>query len=414
MKLFSENISNTFTDAPVNILQVASFEEIFFNVYEIEINKNKYPVEKISEHNGNPVVSVPVIVKGDKKYYPFVLSKGNFEILFNEQNTIDKVIENFEEPPSIISEDNKIEYPVEVEEEIIAPEIIDNRKEILEQIENAKKEAIISASRIKKQKIEEANKEIKSKKKALDKLIIDARSSLVNEFLSISKKIKKEFIDENDNRFSEIRETIDNKIQDMSDSLWESLKKDFSDSEKQFDSKIKELIKELYSSLQPKIDEELKNIATEIVEKVDSIEKGLDDKLKDKADKILIENVENEISSMTKANIELNDKINKGVNKALSRVGNIDKRVDDLTIAISEEVNNRINSAEDYITNYYKEKIDLLENKTFDLNEETRKYFVALITESRNHLIDEVRKIKDEKPIEYIVESKGKKTIYKF
>lgn len=409
MKLFSEKVNPTLTNSSFNALQVEVFEEIFFGVYEIEINKNKYPVEKISEHNGNPVVSVPVVVEGVKKYYPFVLIQGKPEVLFNENNTMDKVVDNFEEPPITIVEKTVDNTSVLVDEEISIPELIDTKQEILEQIDKAKKEAVQFASKLKQQKLEEANHDIKIKKNALVKMVSDARSSLVNEFLSVSEKIKKEFIDENDSRFDEIKETIDNKIQDMSDSLWESLKDDFTTSEKQFDSKVKELVKELYESLQPKIDDELKNIATEIVEKVDSIEKNLDRKLEDKVDKTLIENFEGELNSIAKANIELNDKINKGVNKSLSRVGNIDKKVDELTIALSEEVNDRVNKAEDYITNYYKEKIELLENKTFDLNEETRKYFVEIITESRNNLIDEVRQLKNEKPIEYIVESKGKK-----
>ena len=409
MKLFSEKVKPTLTNSSYNILSVEGFEEIFFGVYEIEINKNKYPVEKISEHNGNPMVSVPVLVEGVKKYYPFVLIQGKPEVLFNENNTMDKVVDNFEEPPQSTPIENIVESNPVVVEEISLPELIDNKREILEQIENAKKEAVRMVSEIKKQKLKETKEEAFLQKRALSKMIAHERLDLVNEFISISNKIKNEIIDENDNRFSEIRETIDNKIRDMSNSLFESLKDDFTTSEKQFDSKIKELVKELYESLQPKIDDELKSIATEIVEKVDSIEKNLNDKLKDKADSVVIENFEGELNSIAKANIELNDKINKGVNKSLSRVGNIDKRVDELTIALSEEVNDRVNKAEDYITNYYKEKIELLENKTFDLNEETRKYFVELITESRNNLIDEVRQLKNEKPIEYIVESKGKK-----
>lgn len=411
MKLFSEKVNPTLTNSSFNILQVEDFEEIFFGVYEIEINKSKYPVEVVSEYNGNPVVSVPVEVKGEKKHFPFILIKGKPEVIFNENNTIDKIVKDFEELPTLLVEDVEIDTPViyDESESINIPALVDNKKQILEQIAQAKKEAVAFASKIKKKKINEANLEIASRKNSLNEMIVDARSSLVNEFVNISNKIKSEFISENDNRFDEIKDTIDNKIQDLSDSLYESLKNDFSNSEKQFDSKIKELITELYKSLQPKIDNDLKEIATEIVEKVDSIEKNLDAKLKDKVDKKLFENVENELNSITNSNVELNDKINKGVNKALSRVGNIDRKVDELTIAISEEVETKITNAEEHITNYYKDKLDALENKTFDLNESTRKYFIDLITESRNNLISEIRLIKNEKPIEYIVESKGKK-----
>lgn len=408
MKLFSEKVQPTLTNSTHNILQVENYEEVFFDVYDIEINKTKYPVQKVSEHNGNPVVSVPVTVKGVKSYYPFVLSKGKFEVLFNENNTDEKL----NEEPLLIDEQvisEKIEYPQNVDDDIPYVEILEKNKEILEQIEKAKKEAEKYALKIKKQKLQEANKEIAEKKKALGRMLYDARSSLVNEFVSISDKIKKEFIDENDNRFDEIKITIDNKINDLSDSLSISLKEDFNTSSIQLESKIQELVSEIHKTIEPKIDNELKNIATEIVEKVDSIEKSLDDKLSNKADITLIENVEGELNSVAKANIELNDKINKGVNKALSRVGNIDKKVDEITIALSEEVEDKISKAEENITKYYTEKLKVLEEKTFDITEETRKYIVSLVQESKEHLLSEVRKLKDEKPIQYIVESKGKK-----
>ena len=83
MRLFSEKVNHTFTSSPFNIIQVENFEEIFFGIYEVEINKSKYPVEKISEYKGNPVVSVPILVEGEEVFYPFVLSKGKFNIILN-------------------------------------------------------------------------------------------------------------------------------------------------------------------------------------------------------------------------------------------------------------------------------------------------------------------------------------------
>jgi hypothetical protein len=410
MKLFSEKVDVTSTNSSFNIIAVEAFEEIFFGVYEIEINKTKYPVEKVSDYKGNPVVSVPVVVEGKKEYYPFVLIQGKPEIIFNENNTMYKMVDNFEVIEDNILNIEPVDYsPTLIEDNINVPPLIDNKQEILLQIKQAKKEALIYSETVKRKKLREASKEILEKNKALDDMIVDARSSLVEEFISVSKKIKGEFINEADNRFSEIEVTIDNKINDLSDSLYESLKKDFNDSAKQFDKKVKELVSEIYNSLQPKIDDELKSIATEIVEKVDSIEKNLDSKLKNKADIQLIENVEGGLNSISKANIELNDKINKGVNKALSRVGNISTKVDELTIALSEEVENKISKVENNISNFYTEKLKLLEEKTFDLTEETRKYIIDLVTESRDNLIREIREIKNEKPIEYVVESKGKK-----
>jgi hypothetical protein len=409
MKLFSEKVKYTSTNSSLNILCVEAFEEIFFGVYEIEINKSKYPVEKISEHNGSPVVSVPVTVEGVKRDYPFVLSQGKFEVLFNQNNILNEEYEIVVDTVKDILLSETVEEVEEVEEIITIPEIVDNRREILEQIQKAKKDAHRALQLEKSKNLKEIQAETSKKNKLLKHTLEEARENLVEEFVSISKKIRVELVDESDNRFNEIRETIDNKIEDLANTLSESLKTDFKQSSKIFDKSIKELVKESYNSVQPKIDKELKSIAIDIVEKVSLIEKGLDEKLKDKADVSLIENVEGELNAVAKANIELNDKINKGVNKALSRVGNVDTKVSELTIALSEEVENKISKAEENITNYYSEKLKMLEEKTFDITEETRKYIVNLVTESRNNLISEIRKIKNEKPIEYIVESKGKK-----
>jgi len=97
MRLFSEKVKYTSTNSSLNILCVEAFEEIFFGVYEIEINKNKYPVEKISEYEGNPVVCIPVVVEGVKRDYPFVLSRGKFEILFNGDNKLNEDYEIVED-----------------------------------------------------------------------------------------------------------------------------------------------------------------------------------------------------------------------------------------------------------------------------------------------------------------------------
>jgi hypothetical protein len=54
----------------------------------------KYPVEKISEHNGDPVVSIPVEMGGKIANYPFVLTKGKFEVVFNEHSDYVDIFES--------------------------------------------------------------------------------------------------------------------------------------------------------------------------------------------------------------------------------------------------------------------------------------------------------------------------------
>ena len=86
MRLFSEKVKPTFTSLNLNILTVESFEEVFFDVYEFEINGSKFIAEKRGQYKGSPVVNIPV-VKGNKEYSaPFVLREGKFEVMFNEKN----------------------------------------------------------------------------------------------------------------------------------------------------------------------------------------------------------------------------------------------------------------------------------------------------------------------------------------
>ena len=427
MKLFGEKVKHTFTNSPHNILQIKDYNEIFFDVYEIELNNGKYPVEKISEESGMPVVSIPIIVEGVEREVSFVLTKGKENIIFlNEENEnlvnssdlSEKSIETVEmhiDIPQILREDvEEVDQPLS--------HIQESKREILDQIEEAKKQAIKQASKIKKRKLEEANSEISEKKKALDVMLESARNSLVDEFLDISKKIKNEFISENDNRWEEIQETIDNKIEDISSSLSESLKEDFSTSEKQFDGKIRELVKELYNSLQPKIDNDLKDIAKQIVEKVNVIENNLTGEF-EKIDERFQKNLSNVEENITEIALDMSGKVNsvkselnekfnkidKNVNKSLSRVGLLDKKIDTAVYTISEEIDNKIQQVENDIEKSCNDKLELLESKNFDINDKNRKYLIDLITESKHGLIEEVRKISKQAPIEYVVEANNTK-----
>jgi hypothetical protein len=410
MRLFSEKVSPTLTDSPLNIIKVQDFSEIFFGVYEVEINKNKYPVEKISEHNGNPVVSIPVEMGGKIANYPFVLTKGKFEVVFNEQSDYvdifeSKIEDSVEEEPNVIEE----------KAEIFIPEIGEDRKnDILLQIQEAKKNALIAAKKElelkKSRQIKQIREESNKKKQALESYLESARENLVDEFTIISQRIKKEVFDNNDGKYLEIRETIDNKIEEIRDSLDESLKKDFSKSSQLIDKSIKQLVKDLWeNNINPKVDKELRDIAVEIHEKVSEIDNNLNSKLNEKADVSLVESVEKELDAIRDSNIELNNSLNKGVQKALSRVGNVDKKV----IQISEEFERKLEEKEQEVVNYFDDKLALVKEETLDITDEARKYFQNLIQESRDGLLTEIRKIKAEKPVEYILETKKSSKVVK-
>jgi len=411
MRLFSEEVKITSSNSPLNILQVKDFQEVFFGVFEVQINENKYVAEKISEENGNPIVSILVEEGNEKAQYPFLLLKGKQEIYFNSESEPVEIFESNIEN----EEDEDLDVKELIEENFDNSEIIEDKKqEILEEIKRVKRNAVKKSLEIlehnKAKNIQDIKNESRKKEKALKEYLESARENLVDEFTIISGKIKNELISDNDYKFDEIRESIDLKIQDIADNLNESLGKNFQNSSKLIDKSVKKLVKELYeSNINPKVDKELKDIAEEIVEKVSEIDKNLNNKLNEKADVSLIEGVNKELDAIRDANIELNNSLNKGVQKALSRVGNVDKKI----LEISEKFDNKISETEQEITQYFNEKLSLVKEETLDITDEARKYFQDLIQESRNGLLSEIRKIKNEKPVEYILESKKGEPIVK-
>ena len=83
MRLFSEKVSPTFTNSDHNILTVESFEEVFFDVFEFEINGEKFIAEKESSFRGSPVVTIPVEIGGNRYNTLFILNKGSQEVLMS-------------------------------------------------------------------------------------------------------------------------------------------------------------------------------------------------------------------------------------------------------------------------------------------------------------------------------------------
>ena len=412
MRLFSEEVDYTSSSSPLNILQVENFEEIFFGVYEVEINGKKYAAERVSDKDGNPVVSVIVEHNKQSSEYPFLLLKGKQEIFFNENSESTALLESsndsYEDEEEIVEFINE-STPIEIDE------VFDTKKQrVIEEITKIKKDATEKSLKIleknKLKKIQAIRNESIKKKKSLEKFLESSRQSLVDEFIRISKNIKDEITNNNDYRFDEIKEGIDLKIQDIANELNESLKNDLRDSSNLMNKSIKQLVKELYDkNVNVRLNEKLNEITLDVSKQISVINQNLDKKLDTKVEKSLLENINKEIDAIRDSNIVLNDTIKKGVQKALSRVGNIDKKI----IDISESLNTKIAETENEITGYFNEKINLIKEETLDITDDARKYFQNLIQESRDNLLTEIRRLKNEKPVEYVIESKNNEKIVK-
>ena len=135
MRLFSEEVTPTFTNSNLNIITVKDFSEVFFDVYELEINGKKYVTEKVAEHRGSPVISIPVSI--DDKVYTgsFVLNKGKFEVLINKDILVSEECLTYQQnTEDDFSELLSEKYKTEEVDDII----FEKRETIIQDIKNAK------------------------------------------------------------------------------------------------------------------------------------------------------------------------------------------------------------------------------------------------------------------------------------
>ena len=82
IKLFNEEVDITSTNSVHNTLYVESFEEVFFGVYEFELNSITVIAEEVAKYEGVPVITIPVVDGSNKYKAPFILRKGKPKVEF--------------------------------------------------------------------------------------------------------------------------------------------------------------------------------------------------------------------------------------------------------------------------------------------------------------------------------------------
>ena len=414
MRLFTENVDFVATSGDKNILQTEKYEEVFFDVYEIIINGKKFISEKIGEYDKHPIVKIPVEIDGIKKDYPFILNEGKFQIVFNEQNNL--IQESVEENIPVITEE--VEEIEEYSKESFEKALIDiqeKKNKILEYIENVKKTANQETDEYNKNQLKILEQQKQQNKKELQSFLESSKESWLHEFVNTSNKIKKELFDRLNINNSEIYESIDLKLEVISDDFKKLINEDFSNTEKIFENKIKELINEIYNNQVIKvINNGIDKISEQSEISFENIKNNFNSALSEKANDTDLKNVEskleNEILSIQKESIELHDLISKTASSNQKSITFIDNKIDETQIKFKESIvkiiDEKIEENEDNITTYYNEKLDIVENKLIDLSDENRQYFIGLINESKDNLLKEIKSIKENKAIEYIIENK--------
>ena len=314
MRLFSEKVQPTFTSSDLNILTVESFEEVFFDVYEFEINGSKFIAEKRGKYKGSPVVDIPVVI-GSKEYSaPFILREGKFEVLFNEKNT------TFVGSSEVTEEDLSVFEQEEVVEDIV----LEKKDDILKDVRSARLAAKEYAEKIKEIKLQEADSEIQLKEEKFNTLLKDARKSLVEEFLNITENTKAQIFNYNEETEEKLSDYIDNSIEKYTSDFTLNIKKNYKKSTEALLEKVESLTKDIYVT-------KIKDLIEErFISDAETINKSLQLKIdkKQESQNKEIKEIKSDVITLEKVNTEINDSIIKGVNRALSRIGNVKKDID--------------------------------------------------------------------------------------
>jgi hypothetical protein len=341
IKLFSEEVNPTFTSSRHNILTVESYNEVFFDVFEFEINGTTYIAEKLSVYKGKPVVAIPVVEKDVKRTIPFVLLEGSFDVLYNEANheVVDSV------------DDQRIIESIMIEDDVV--DIArDYKEDLLEEVEVAKKHAAEYAERVRLQKIAEANITIEEKKQSIREFFDTSRVDLLEEFNTALINNKQALENYTEQKHSEI--------------------------EKYLTSRIENNFSEFF------------DINEERINELDSNVKAAERRV-----------AKDTRSAVSQQGVVLTEQIKKGVDKALSRVGNIKTTVSDL----EEQLLERIETVDGSIREYYDTRISNIRDEVDILNESQKDYFINLIEDSKKLLLEQVKQDK-EKTVQSLIEEK--------
>ena len=175
MLMFNENIRVKNTAHNINILTVPEFQEIYFDIYELELNGSKYIAEKIDEYKGSPVISIPLVIEGKEYTAPFVLQQGEFSAFFNKDNA--SFVQDGSHKENI---ENIVDDLLTLED--IAPDdfnevVFKNKESLLEDIQKARRFERKDSKNLDQKNLEEASKQLTDR---LEK-IVDNRIKSVTE-----------------------------------------------------------------------------------------------------------------------------------------------------------------------------------------------------------------------------------------
>jgi hypothetical protein len=460
IKLFSEEVDATLTNSDHNILQVKSFEETFFDVYEFELNGQKYIGESIGKYETDPIIKVPVVENGKEYEVPFVLREGAQMVTYNSSNnkTIVERVHVAKEPETVIEETrDKLSMVVEDklteinklpsekehnvlqveslheaffdvyefklngqqfikecigkygEDPIISIPIVKGNEECempfvlrqVKQVDSLNNKNTIVVERILEQPtVKEINCDIVERVQEAPVSI--SKEDLLETFQKEKEAAIKTLRVQNAATMEEVQRIRDSILIESQSEAFEARTKEEEKLTKFVESKLKEITKTnqiLASRIEKDIDLSLEANYGDFVKRLKEARKDL--KTRELENKKLL----SEINALEKAHIELNDSVNKreaniveshdkldrSVNKALSRLGQTNKELSNSREQfenVQSDLQDRINKAEERVKQYYNDHIKTVEDSVF--TNIRKKEIIDVVKNSKAQIIAEL------------------------
>ena len=249
MLMFNENIRVKNTTHNINILTVPEYQEIYFDIYELELNGSKYIAEKIDEYKGSPVLSIPLVIEGKEYTAPFVLQQGVFSAFFNKANAsfIQDVVhkENIE---NIVDDLLALE---DIDSDDFNEIVFRNKESLLEDIQKAKRFDRESTKSLEQKNLEEASKQLTDR---LEKIVDNRIKSVTESNNNINQNTRDDCI----NLIIERENSILNAIEQLKTDVPNIVIKEANGSVREID--LKAVKKELEKSIAGKFTTEISSL----------------------------------------------------------------------------------------------------------------------------------------------------------
>jgi hypothetical protein len=410
MRLFSEEVTPTFTNSNLNIIYVKDFNEVFFDVYELEINGKKYVTEKVSEYKGSPVVDIPIVYNGKEYTAPFVVQRGEFSLFFNENNS------TFVKLADTDTEDNLIDVISEADGNDEVEEIIlEKRESILQDIQQAKLSAKEFLNKLKQKQLKEVNEQHEQKLEQFNAELNKVREGLVEEFVKIVTNVQSDVSSQNEQTRGKLKQFIIAKVDKLTESIEDKLNNKADEIEAFLQDRVDKISNDIVTGtlatsfkssqklLEQQINERFGIVNSKLTEMLDSYNETNEQNIKD-----VLSLADDKFLTLEKATIELNDNLTKTSNKALSRIGNVKTQLEESISRNVSDIQKNISIAEERISAFYDERISNITENINTLTADNKQECLRLISESKESLLKVISEIKVDVPNIIIEQKDGK------